>query len=305
MATKQAWAAVLIFSTYIVGTTFCKNILLIPLSGQGSHYFGMLFIAKELLHREHNITMLVAGRHVDDITFSQNPTERSIHYIFFPSQLTMDEYFDFFANMTTAGLKGRFFEFVIEMATKGNALKSKLERECTDLLTNRKILSALRDSNFELILSDSNQGACPIHQFLGKNMAIPYVTLSSYLTVESILASRSPFNPSYMPRIYSGLDDKMSYLDRFKNFATSLLLFGLASFGMFGSFRNLRSEHGLPRANCEGAEMLLINTNFALDYPRSLLPNTRTVGGLTTRKGRPLSTVSITYCLLFPYGRVI
>ncbi|XP_072024753.1 UDP-glucuronosyltransferase 2B31-like isoform X3 [Amphiura filiformis] len=96
-----------LFAVNLFTNAYCGNILFVPLAGHGSHYHVMLNTAEELLHRGHNITMLVADRHENQIVSSKNPTEAAIHFIYFPSLFTMDEYIGLMTNLTTAGLRGR------------------------------------------------------------------------------------------------------------------------------------------------------------------------------------------------------
>ncbi len=90
-------------------TVACSTkILFVPLSGHGSHYHVMLKITEELTNRGHNITMLVADRFQIAIESSPSPVEQAIHYIYYPSVFELAEYYEMFANMTAAGLKGRY-----------------------------------------------------------------------------------------------------------------------------------------------------------------------------------------------------
>ncbi len=283
---------IVLFLGNLLPTVCCSNVLLVPLIGEGSHYHVMLNVAETLIHRGHNITILLADRHIDDITSSPKPLEQSIHFIFYPSITTMAEIQDFLTQITNAVLKGKYTEWLIKKSLESNVLK-RLADECHDLLTNQKMLSALRDSNIDLTVADQFRLTCPIHELLHNDMHVPYVTVSAALTIPYafLLVNRVPFNPSYMPELTSGLDHKMSYGGRMKNFGTALLLSVLFS-SRFETFREVRSELGLHGVYCADAELHLINTHFALDFPRPLLPNIKTVGGLTTREGRPLSVLS-------------
>ncbi|XP_072036741.1 UDP-glucuronosyltransferase 2A2-like [Amphiura filiformis] len=261
----------------------CSNILLVPLSGHGSHYHVMLNVAKELLHREHNVTMLVADRHEHQIATSKNPTEGAIHFIFFPSLFTLDEYIELMTNMTAAGLSGKYVEMVMGVFT----FVESFNEECgNSVLANPKILSTLRDSNFDLSIADMS--GCIIYQYLYKYMGIPYVALSAVLTIPhlALFVNRTPLNPTYIPEASSGFDHAMSFPQRVKNVGISLLV--TVIFHVRPDPYREVSQHGLTIFS-EDAELILINTNFVLDFPRPFLPNTKAVGGLTVGPGRPLA----------------
>ncbi|XP_072034359.1 UDP-glucuronosyltransferase 2B31-like isoform X1 [Amphiura filiformis] len=288
MATKLL--AVLL-SVCLFSMVSCSNILLVPLFGEGSHYHVMLKLGRELMDRGHNITMLVADRHEPLITSSKNHTGWAIKYIFHPSVVKLADYRDIMASMTAAGLQGRYVQWILELSRRENNFMQKQYDECHDLLLNQDILSTLRDSNFEISVADVN-GNCPIFQYLRQHMGIPYISLSAVLTIPSIsmLNTRTPANPAYMPEITSGLDHVMSFSERSINFAACI--FYLVVFNIIiDPAKELRVQHELDSSIfCEDAELMLINTNFALDFPRPLLPNTRTVGGLTSGPASPLAS---------------
>ncbi|XP_072022368.1 UDP-glucuronosyltransferase 2A3-like [Amphiura filiformis] len=122
-------------------------------------------------------------------------------------------------------------------------------------------------------------------------MGVPYVGVSAIMAIPflSQLTSRTPANPAYIPEITTGSDHVMSFSERVIHFSTCLLYLVLFNL-VVDPTKELRAQHGLDSSIfCEDAELFLINTHFALDFPRPLLPNTRTVGGLTTGPGRPLA----------------
>ena len=54
--------------------------------------------------------------------------------------------------------------------------------------------------------------------------------------------------------------------------------------------RYLGNLHPVPINELAGQALLwLIDTDFAIDYPRPIMPNEIMIGGLTTRPGKPLS----------------
>ncbi|XP_072024752.1 UDP-glucuronosyltransferase 2B14-like isoform X2 [Amphiura filiformis] len=272
-----------LFAVNLFTNAYCGNILFVPLAGHGSHYHVMLNTAEELLHRGHNITMLVADRHENQIVSSKNPTEAAIHFIYFPSLFTMDEYIGLMTNLTTAGLRGRYVDLMKEIFT----YIEKHNEECSkSVISNPEIISTLRDSNFDLSISDLT--GCIIYQYLHKNMGIPYVTLSAVLTVPhlTLFKNRMPINPAFMPEASSGLDHVMSFPERVKNVAMSLLI--LVVFNVRPHPYEEVSQLGL-KIFFQDAELVLINTNFVLDFPRPVLPNTKAVGGLTAGPGRSLA----------------
>ena len=72
--------------------TKADNVLLVPLFGQGSHYFAMNTIATEMVNRGHNITMLVSSHYKENLS-SLHGKERFHSEVFTPfiSQESLNE----------------------------------------------------------------------------------------------------------------------------------------------------------------------------------------------------------------------
>ncbi|XP_072022360.1 2-hydroxyacylsphingosine 1-beta-galactosyltransferase-like [Amphiura filiformis] len=276
-----------------------SNILIYPLFGEGSHYSVMYNVAKEMTARGHTVTMLVGDIFQDKVMKSTGADEERIDFIFHKTCQTYAERIEFIANMTNAGLEGRYTEWMLEVSSTD--FFQQYVKECGTILGDEELMSKLQ--NFDLSVVDNNQD-CSVVQYLRLKYGVKFVSVSAILTVPSIdlISKRVPFNPSYMPEMTSTLDHVMTFSDRLKNVATSftiLVLFTLLNTPKYET----RREFGITETSpyYEDAELFLINTDFALDFARPLLPNALPVGGLTTKKARPVSAVS-TLSPLIPYA---
>ena len=263
-----------------------SNILLLPLSGEGSHYEVMANIGKELLHRGHTVTILIGGNYEDK---AKNSSEGFL-YEFFKPVISEGFLHEHLKHMVDAGLQHRYILWLVK--SLGSNYVHKIVQECHQTLTDTELMSRLRDSNFDLSVVDMSH-KCPVVKYLRKDLEIPYVAVSAMLTIPSAacFGNRWPFNPSYMPEFTTGLPHKMTLSQRFTNTAT--FIFFVIIFSCFGS---------TPIYN--DAELYLINTHFALGFARPLLPNTIPVGGLTTRPHQPLQAVGLKWKILFESGIV-
>ena len=166
--------------------------------------------------------------------------------------------------------------------------------ECRNILDDKELMPKLLNSNFAVLVVDNNQN-CPIVQYLRKKSGIPMVSLSAVTSMPSVnlFGIRSPFNPSYMPEISSALDHAMSFYERLKNVATSIMTCAVLSL-LTNPCYQVRVDFGIPKTTpyYDDADMLLINTHFALDFAKPLLPNMGIVGGLTAGPAKPLTSVS-------------
>ena len=181
-----------------------------PMVGEGSHYNVLISIAGKLQARGHSITMLVADFFKEPLSKSKNPVEQAIHFEFFKTRTTHAEHAETYTNMTNAGLKGRFTEWLMEVSS--SEFVKNLVLECHDMIGNQQLMSRLQNSNFDLSVVDNGHN-CPLVQYVRKKLNIPFVALSPIGTLSSsnLLANRVPFNPSYMPEFTTGLDHVMTF----------------------------------------------------------------------------------------------
>ena len=278
------------------------NILIRPGLGSGSHYLVSKIIATELANRGHNITMVVQDRYEDLHRVTGDDPGRDgkrFNFEFHKSNFTQVEFKYLLQNMTDAGLRGKFMEYMMELMSSDHT--EKMASECDNLIGDEELMSRLRNSNFDVMLQDASD-QCPLVQFLGG----PYVVLLPLLNTASPLwwENRMPFNPSYMPEFTSELNDRMSFVERLKN-TGGMIFFAMFMKAMTGPYEVLRTRYDrLADASFvhADAELWLINTHFVLDFPRPLLPNTVTIGGLSAEEAAPLNRVSVIQKSCFEIG---
>ena len=260
------------------------NILLVPLFGEGSHYIAMNSIATEMVNRGHNITMLVSSQYKENLS-SLHGQDR-YHFEVFKPSVFQESLHELWKNGTSAALGGKYTEWIMTNVI-GSDFENKLMLECRNMLGDKGLMSRLRNSNFDLAVEDMNH-RCPIVQYLRKNIGLPYVALALLLPPSSTnLANRWPFNPSYMPEMFSTFDHVMSFQERLINTGWTLFFIGLVS--MFSNpYEELRHDFDITDTTIfyDDAELFLINSHFSLDFPRPTLPNTVMVGGLTSGPGQ-------------------
>ncbi len=199
---------------------------------------------------------------------------------------------DLFSNMTRAGLRGEMMSWFLDLLTKTDFIDN-LCTECDIILSDNELFADLKTDNYDLTLLDTSV-SCPITPPLG----IPYVVMHPMLvtpfsgSVWRFITNRVPFSPSYMPEHMTEYDHIMTFRQRIVNMAYYVLYFVI---GLFPNISNLgTTTYNISNIHDDfaTAELWLINTHFALDFPRPLLPNTIPVGGLTTKPANLLSRVS-------------
>lgn len=99
----------------------------------------------------------------------------------------------------------------------------------------------------------------------------------SGLTHAMLPVFKSPSPLSYAPQPFSGLDDRMSFTDRLTNLAGFLLANVIGRVFMFPAMDKVKQQYDIKpevsTAEAFGkAELVLVQTHFALDFPRPLTP---------------------------------
>ena len=86
----------------------------------------------------------------------------------------------------------------------------------------------------------------------------------------------------------------MTFYERIVN-VLSVLFFYILMTSVANPCEDIRLDFDIVHTTqyYEDADLFLVNTNFALDFPRPVLPNTVPVGGLTTKPRNSLDKVSI------------
>lgn len=88
---------------------------------------------------------------------------------------------------------------------------------------------------------------------------------------------KNPNPLSYAPQPFSGLDDQMDFKGRMINVAGWLLTNFVGRVFMFPAVDKIKKEYNIkPEVSTEEAlgkaELMLVQTHFALDFPRPLTP---------------------------------
>ncbi len=268
-----------------------SNILFHPLFGEGSHYYVQKNIAVELIRRGHNVTVLMNSKFEERV--KTDGKNHGFNVEFYQLLISIHEFNQFFQNMTSAGLKGKNLEFLTEHI-HSDYMRKQID-ECSNLLGNENVLTNLKQANFDIAIADFSC-TCPVIQYL----KLPQIIVSPILsrTFVTLLTMRSPVNPSYMPEFGTELDHRMSFVDRLKNTGFTAL-FCILTFGVKNPFQVILDRYGMDDKSFleilyTDVEFWLENTNFVLDFPRPMLPNAVSVGGLTTGPANLPNPVSMT-----------
>ncbi|XP_030854984.1 UDP-glucuronosyltransferase 2B18-like [Strongylocentrotus purpuratus] len=167
-------------------------------------------------------------------------------------------------------------------------------RVCEEIFSDEELLKRLE--GVDVVLVDV-VWPCGIYMksFLSKQKntkvrGVVVATLASYPYMQQLAGS--PVHPSYQPMPITGLSFNMSFLQRVSN-TISYLIGNIFNYFMCSRpYHEIVDRYGLDpymkSSIHEDVDLYLINTEFAVEFPYSLMPNIIPVGGLTARPAEPL-----------------
>ena len=161
---------------------------------------------------------------------------------------------------------------------------------CDVLLSDKVLLKELKDAQFDLVFVDMLDDCGRI--------------MLDYLDAPSIVYQNFGFMPEtgvFYPQITSFvcsiggmacITDHMSFTERTLNLVY-LSLFTYVQYPLvYRTFNGLRDKHQMNTSDVATTfshSVVLVNSDFVLEYPRPLMPNMFHITGLFHRKPRPLS----------------
>ena len=170
----------------------------------------------------------------------------------------------FAASLARSGMQNGFKAIL----TKGS---NTMLQVCESLINNTNLIQDLQI--FELLVADV--AFCgPI---LSDLLNIPRVELCPVPARVPASSRNIPAPPSYVPVFYTGNTDQMTFFQRVKNVLMYGLQMVLVELLFERKFNNLKMKYNIkPERNFWQAmadyEMILISTDFAIEYPHPLLP---------------------------------
>ncbi|XP_040351238.1 UDP-glucuronosyltransferase 3A2-like [Herpailurus yagouaroundi] len=245
----------------------------------GSHYLLLDRVSEILQDHGHNVTMLFYGEEF----LIPEKGETSYEVIsWLPPEDHKKEFKKCFDFLVTEALHGReaFDNFV--------SLMKQLGIRCSDLLRRGDIMDFLKNENFDLVFVE----ALDFCSFLiAEKLGKPFVSIlpTQFGSVDHGL----PSPVSYVPLFRSLLTDHMDFWGRVRNFLM-FFDFSIKQRQIHSTIENTIKEH-FPEGSrpvlshlLKKAELWFVNSDFALEFARPLLPNTVYVGGLMARPVKPV-----------------
>nr|XP_020145654.1 UDP-glucuronosyltransferase 3A2-like isoform X2 [Microcebus murinus] len=178
-------------------------------------------------------------------------------------------------------------------------IMEELGFQCSHLLSKTEIMDSLKNENFDLVIVESFDYC---HFLIAEKLGKPFVSILTTSFGRLDFGLPSPL--SYVPVYNSLLTDHMDFWGRVKNFL-AFFTFSRRQWQVQSMYDNTIREH-FPEGSRPvlsqlllKAELWFVNSDFAFDFARPLLPNTVYVGGLMAKPTKPVPQVSTPLALIW------
>jgi len=244
-----------------------------------SHLLNAEKLARIISRSGHNVSMLVSTAYngYDHRSGSQDDAS-SISLIQFRSP---DNYkpvceYDTMDFMLSSPIRDRF-----------HTLIQTAKLYCDALLSDKNLLFQLKAISFDLLIVESLD---PCSKILVDYLSVPFILL---ITTGLGHWDGNPRPPSYIPAAISPYTPDMSFCQRLANFLMKIIYeFTPIFLGFDSHFEALKEKHGLNVSlklsdTFSRASLKLVNSDFSIDYPAPIEPDTVLIGGYAVDKPAP------------------
>ncbi|KAM4610362.1 UDP glucuronosyltransferase 5 family, polypeptide E1 [Polymixia lowei] len=290
-----AWHLIALHLVGILWTLPAKSqagkILVYPVDG--SHWLNMDILLRELHERGHVLTIVRSSS-------SWYIPEHASHYTSVTVPVAKA------ANLEDPKHMASFLRKNLEIWTAERSLSSfvALQQETINLLQeshrasaelarlvieNKQLMDQLKAANFDLMLTDPGFAGGVV---VGKYLGLPTVFNVRWITNAEGHFAIAPSPLSYVPTIGSLVSDKMSFVNKLKNFLHYGIGLYLDYIIIRPLYQSLCDDFLDPSTNIysliQGADLWLMRVDFVFEFPRPTMPNIVYMGGFQCKPSKPL-----------------
>ncbi|NXS27330.1 UD11 glucuronosyltransferase, partial [Pomatostomus ruficeps] len=266
-------AAVLLLLS-LLGLAAAGKLLVVPVDG--SHWLSMREMLNILGQRGHEVVVVAP-----EVTLHIKPSKGFVMKMY-PVPFTQKELDEAFQGLIEDVFEeGSFLERVLRLYQRAKKNSAVFLATCSHLLYNKELMRYLEESKFDAVLTDP---FLPCGQIVAEHLSLPsvYFLLQMPCGLEH-QATQCPRPPSYVPRLFTGLTDRMSFLQRVKNllFDVPNLFLCDVVYQPYAELASgfLRREVTVPDL-LRQASVWLMKLDFVLHFPKPLMPNMVLISGV-------------------------
>ncbi|NXY12319.1 UD11 glucuronosyltransferase, partial [Pteruthius melanotis] len=265
-------AVVLLLS--LLGLAAAGRLLVVPVDG--SHWLSMREVLDVLGQRGHEVVVVAP-----EVSLYIKPSKNVVMKMY-PVPFTQEELEEDLQGMIKdvfAG--GPFLERVFKLYQRAKKNSAVFLATCAHLLHNTELMRYLEETKFDAVFTDP---ILPCGQILAEHLSLPSVYFLQQMPCAlEYGATQCPNPPSYVPRVFTDLTDRMTFLQRVKNLLYDLPNFFLCDV-VFQPYAELASEFLKREVTVPDllrhASIWLLKLDFVLHFPRPLMPNMVLISGV-------------------------
>lgn len=268
----------------VVQMSSSSKILMIPYSGEGSHYLSMALVGERLVSNGHNVSFLVAD--LFNFTLSNPHHSTLFTYEKFPHHLGRDGFHERVKSQNERLLSGHA---VYHAIVAFDDIIRNFSMDCEDIVRNVPLRERLVNAQFDFAVADPTT---PCGVIIAGMLKIPhglFLPISAVPTLTRFLSV--PTDPSYVSSWQSGYSHRMSFRERTVNtlmdFSWSFF-FNVALYSYHDALRH-KYDLGSQVSSRNGMSQSHFSLSFAdwtLEYPRPFTPNVFGSAGLNIAEKR-------------------
>ncbi|XP_069768011.1 UDP-glucuronosyltransferase 2C1-like isoform X2 [Narcine bancroftii] len=288
------WTAyVLSIITLLCPRTQGAKILVVPVDG--SHWINMKIIIEELKLQGHDISVLYTAttwyiKEKPDLYESilvklQHDFGESSHHV--AMEILVQNTLKYLESSWTIVRNFMFQKLMSDIIFNSHILYEEFN---VAIFENQTLLNQLKNSNFDLVLTDPVFATGPM---LSHYLKVPLVyNIRWHLNGEAHFLS-APSPPSFIPVPGSQFTDKMNFFQRTLNLMVNLYQQVVTEMFIYPMYNEVCHRYLGPDTDIQTilqrADVWLIRVDFIFEFPRPTMPNIVYIGGFQCKPAKPLA----------------
>ncbi|XP_054133700.1 LOW QUALITY PROTEIN: UDP-glucuronosyltransferase 1A1-like [Melozone crissalis] len=260
----------------LLGLAAAGKLLVVPMDG--SHWLSMREVLDMLRQKGHEVVVVAP-----EVALHIKPSKNFVMKMFSVPFTQKEMEKDFKAFFQVSFEEGSFFERFLKVYRGMKRITDLEFSSCEKFLQNKELIRYLEETKFDALLTDP---FVPCGVILAEHLSLPSIYflrgIPCGLDFEATQCPKPP-PPSYIPRVFTGLTDLMTFLQRVKNLLFDFPSVFLCDFA-FEPYSKLASEFLQREVTVQDllhkGSVWLLRLEFVLEYPRPLMPNIIPIGGV-------------------------
>ncbi|XP_054765163.2 UDP-glucuronosyltransferase 1-6-like [Lytechinus pictus] len=265
-----------------------SNVLIFSGYGEGSHFMSAALVGKELMRRGHNVTAIISNAY----EYRANESRyKDFNFEIFKHNVPPEE-----VRLRRERSKESIFNRTLykEVNFVRSSIMNRLLDDCQALFDDKPLLRRLLQAKFDVAFINP---IWPCSLLVAEYAAKRHVSFMATTWMNNVpRLNGNPSNTAFVPEWSTGFTNKMTFIQRvINNFAAMLSVWITSS---SDSHTAIQHANGIcpdlwTSQLYQRSQLLLLNVDFALEFPVPVMPHLIPVGGLSTGPADDLSKVSI------------